>query len=74
MRKRDTYTYRLEKKGKIVHKGITNDLKRREGEHQTQFPGSKIVKEGRVKTRESALEWEQHQKAKYVFTPQRRGS
>ena len=33
MAKRDTYKYEFKIGNKIVHKGITDDLPRREGEH-----------------------------------------
>ena len=36
--KRDTYKYHFKKGPKIVHTGITNDLDRREAEHQNK-PG-----------------------------------
>lgn len=58
MAERDTYKYQLKKGGKIVHRGITNDLNRREAEHQERFPGTKLTQEGRRVTRESALKWE----------------
>jgi len=59
--KRDTNTYSLRQGRKIVHRGITNDLERREQEHQSQFPNSKIHKEGSLKTKEGALKWEKTQ-------------
>ena len=31
---RDTYKYHFKRGNKILHTGITNDLDRREGEHQ----------------------------------------
>ena len=58
MAEKDTYKYLLKKGGKIVHRGITNDLNRREAEHQKQFPGTKLQQEGHRVTRESALKWE----------------
>ena len=58
MAERDTYKYHLKKGGKIVHRGITNDLNRREAEHQEQFPGAKLHQVKRRVTRESALKWE----------------
>lgn len=48
---RDTYKYRfVGPGGRIKHSGITNELKRREGELRRQ--------EGRRTTREAAKEWE----------------
>lgn len=58
MAERDTYKYHLKQGNKIVHRGITNDLERREQEHQEEHPGSKIQQIGRATTRDAALEWE----------------
>ena len=58
MVKRDTYKYHLKDGGKVVHRGITNNLDRREGEHQHKFPGTSIEQVGRRVNRESALKWE----------------
>jgi len=55
---RDTIKYHLTKDRKVVHRGITNDLERREREHQEEFPGSKIKQIGNKVPRESALKWE----------------
>ena len=55
---RDTYKYHLKKGNTIVHRGVTNDLERRETEHQNEHPGAKIKQVGRRTTREAALEWE----------------
>ena len=57
-KERDTYKYQLKDSKKVVHRGITYDLERREAEHQQQFPGSRIEQVGRRTTRESALKWE----------------
>ena len=62
MTARETYKYRLKKGGKIVHFGITNDLNRREAEHQERFPGAKLHQEGGRVTRESALKWERQER------------
>ena len=61
--KRDTYKYYFKVGGKIVHVGITDDLERREQEHQQKF-GKKghIVKQGFRTTRKAALEWEDEQR------------
>ena len=40
------------------HRGITNDLDRRQAEHQEQSPGAKIEQIGRRTTRDAALRWE----------------
>ena len=58
MAKRDTYKYHLKQGNKVVHRGITNNLDRREGEHQQNYPGSSIQKIGRRTTRAAALQWE----------------
>ena len=58
MAERDTYKYHLKKGGKVVHRGITNDLNRREAEHQKEFPGTTLRQVERRVTRESALKWE----------------
>lgn len=58
MADRDTNKYHLIKDRKVVHRGITNDLDRREREHQAEFPGSKIKKIGNITTRDAALKWE----------------
>lgn len=55
---RDTYKYHLIKDKKVVHRGITEDLTRREREHQEEFPRSHVKQIGRRTTREAALEWE----------------
>ena len=59
---RDTAKYKLTHRGKIVHRGITNDLERREREHQEKWPGSRIEQIGRKTTRDAAREWEKGQK------------
>ena len=57
---RDTYKYHLKDGKRIVHRGITNDLNRREQEHHNEYPESKIRQVGRRTTREAALEWERN--------------
>ena len=57
---RDTYKYHLKNGRRIVHRGITNDLSRREQEHQSECPGTRIRQVGRRTTREAALEWERN--------------
>ncbi len=58
MAERDSYKYQLKQGHKIVHRGITYDLARREVEHQQDYPGSRIEQMGRRTTREAALKWE----------------
>lgn len=55
---RDTYKYHQKIGNKIVHRGITDDLERREQEHQQEFSGSHIVQVGNRTTRGAALRWE----------------
>lgn len=57
-RPRDTYKYKYVRGGKILHGGITNNLERRENEHQQKWPGGRIRKVGRRTTRDGAQEWE----------------
>ena len=57
-KKRDTYKYHYKIGNKIVHGGITNDLERREQEHQDKWPKGHIKQVGRRTTEEAAREWE----------------
>ncbi len=58
---RETYRYQYKMGNKISHVGITNDLARREAEHQQEHPGGHIVQQGPRVTRESAERWEREQ-------------
>ena len=59
---RDTYKYHFKNGNKIVHTGITNDLDRREQEHQQNFGKSGHIKQvGNRTTRDAALKWESEQ-------------
>ncbi len=58
MTKRDTYKYQVRVGRKIVHGGITDDLERREQEHQEEWPGAKITQVGNLTTEEAARKWE----------------
>ena len=55
---RTTYRYHLKAGRRIIHRGVSNDLSRREKEHQATYPGSRIRQIGRRTTRRAALEWE----------------
>ena len=55
---RDTHKYDYKVGNKIVHSGITNDLERREAEHQRKWPGCRIVQIGRRTTEDAARDWE----------------
>lgn len=55
---RDTYKYQFKDGNNVLHRGITNDLERREGEHEQDFGRGHITQVGRRTTRDAALEWE----------------
>ena len=57
-KRRDTYKYHFKVGNKIVHGGITNDLERREQEHQEERPKGHIKQVGHRTTEEAAREWE----------------
>jgi len=57
-KQRDTYKYYFKIGNKIVHGGITDDLDRREAEHQQKWPSGHITQVGRRTTEEAAREWE----------------
>jgi len=59
---RDTYKYHFKIGNKIIHPGITDDLGRREQEHQQEWPKGHITQVGLKTTKDAALEWEKHQK------------
>ena len=63
MAKRNTYKYHIKDGNKILRSGITNDLDRREKEHQREFGKNiHLQKVGNKTTREGAREWEKGQK------------
>ena len=55
---RDTYKYHVKVGNKIVHGGITDDLKERETKHLKKWPDAHLVQVGRRTTREAARKWE----------------
>jgi len=55
---KDTYKYQLKVGGKIVYRGVANDLDRQEQAHQATWPGSYIKQIGRKTTRKDAHKWE----------------
>ena len=57
-KKRDTFKYQFKKGNKILHGGITDNLERREAEHQQKWPDGKIKQIGRKTTEEAARKWE----------------
>lgn len=59
---RDTYKYHFKVGNKIIHTGITNDLDRREREHQNNLNKRGHIKQvGRATTKDAALNWESEQ-------------
>jgi len=58
---RNWYTYYFKVGNTIVHRGITQDLARREGEHQQKRPTGHIVQVGGPKTEQGARDWEKEQ-------------
>ena len=61
---RDTYKYQFKVGHKIVHRGITDDLERREEQHRASrqpWANGHIVQVGNATTREAALAWEAEQ-------------
>ena len=58
MTKRNTYKYHFKDGNKVIHRGITNDPQRREGEHLQDFSGGHLKQIGRRTTRDAALKWE----------------
>ena len=63
MAKRETHRYHLKRGNTIIRSGITNDLDRREKEHQQEYGQDvHITKVGRVTTRDAARGWEKERK------------
>lgn len=64
---RNTYKYYFKRGNKILHGGITNDLDRREAEHQRDINSKgHIFQVGRRTTEDAARDWEK----KKGFTPE----
>ena len=57
--RRDTHKYVFKIGNKIVHGGITDDLVRREEEHQQKWPKGHIKSVGRRTTEDAARKWEE---------------
>ena len=55
-----TFKYRFKVRDRVVHYGITTDLKRREREHQRRWPEGRIERVGEPTTHREAWEWERH--------------
>lgn len=65
MAERDTYKYYFKEGNRIIHVGITNNLERREQEHQNRLSETGHIKQvGNRTTREAALKWENEQRQK----------
>ena len=58
-RPRKIYRYHFIWRGKVVHRGQTEDLAERGRQHQKHWRGGWIKKIGPAVTLESALRWEQ---------------
>lgn len=59
MAKRNWYTYQFKVVNKIEHEGITQDLTRREKDHQRDIdPNGHLTIIGRAKTERGARDWE----------------
>jgi len=61
MSNRDKYKYHFKIGNKIVYSGITNDLDRRESEHQNDHPKGHIRQVGRRTTENAARAWKDNQ-------------
>ena len=70
MSNRDTFKYDFKVGNKIVHSGITNDLERREQEHQDRWPTGHIKQVGRKTTEDAARAWEETKQK--TITPSRK--
>ncbi|GAG07593.1 unnamed protein product [marine sediment metagenome] len=57
-KRRDTYKYYYKVGNTIVHGGITQDLERRDQEHQRKWPKGHIYQVGRCTTEDAARRWE----------------
>lgn len=56
---RTWYKYYFKVGNKIMHGGITQDIERREQEHQQKWPKGHISKIGHVITKDAAKKWEE---------------
>ena len=56
-----TYRYRFKVDGRVIHHGITNDLRRREREHRQRWPDGAIEQVGQPTSHRDAWEWERQQ-------------
>ncbi len=65
-KKRDTYKYEWKKGNKTLSYGITNDLERRESEHQREVPGSHLRNIGNASSEDGARDWEKTRNETYL--------
>lgn len=56
-----TYRYRFWVGSRVVYRGITTDLERREREHRHRWPEGRIEAIGRPTSHAKAWEWERQQ-------------
>ena len=61
MAKREIYKYHFKIGHKILHGGITNDLDRREEEHQEKWPKGHIKQVGNKTNEEADRKWEEQE-------------
>ena len=45
-------------RGKVVHRGVTKDLEKREQDHKQKWPGGHIQQIGPSVTKDTSLKWE----------------
>ena len=64
-RKRDTHKYVWKDGNEILSYGITDDIERREKEHQRQKPGSHLRQVGNRTTEDAARNWEKQKLEDY---------
>ena len=56
-----TFRYQFLVGSRVVHQGITTDLKRREREHRHRWPGGRIEAVGEPTSHADAWDWERQQ-------------
>ena len=54
---KNTYKYVLKVGDKVVYRGVTNDLERRQAEHRVRWPDGQVQPMGPKTTMEQALVW-----------------
>ncbi len=56
-KEKDTYKYEVKQDGKVIFRGWTYDLNRREVEHAAGYPGCTVEQVGKKTTRQEAEAW-----------------